>query len=131
MRTNRITSSLALAGLLIAVSIGLVYLRRLGAVGSEAPVRGTMVLTGILLAVYGNVIPKTVSRLTANGESVERVTGWATVLSGIGYAAIWAFAPIESAAIASMTVVLIGFVCVVGYCMWLRSQRGVDAEAKG
>jgi len=121
MTTNRITSSLALAGLLIAVSVGLAYLRRLGVVGAEAPARGAMVLTGILLAVYGNLIPKSVSRLSAKGESLERVTGWATVLSGIGYAAIWAFAPIEIAAVASMIAILIGFVSVVGYCVWLRS----------
>jgi hypothetical protein len=121
MTTNRITSSLALAGLLIAVSVGLAYLRRLGVVGAEAPARGAMVLTGILLAVYGNLIPKSVSRLSAKGESLERVTGWATVLSGVGYAAIWAFAPIEIAAVASMIAVLIGFVSVVGYCVWLRS----------
>jgi hypothetical protein len=121
MTTSRITSSLALAGLLIAVSIGLAYLRRLGAVGTEIPARGAMVLTGILLVVYGNVIPKSVSRLSAKGESLERVTGWATVLSGIAYAAIWAFAPIEIAAVASMSAVAIGFVSVVGYCMWLRS----------
>jgi hypothetical protein len=121
MTTNRITPSLALAGLLIAVSIGLAYLRRLGVVGAEAPARGAMVLTGILLAVYGNVIPKSVSRSSAKGESFERVTGWATVLAGIAYAAIWAFAPIEIAAIASMGAVLIGFVTVLGYCAWLRS----------
>jgi hypothetical protein len=121
MMTNRITSNLALAGLLIAVSVGLACLRRFGVVGAEAPARGAMVLTGILLAVYGNVIPKSVSRLSAKGESLERVTGWATVVSGIGYAAIWAFAPIEIAAIASMGAVLFGFVCVVGYCAWLRS----------
>ena len=121
MTNKPITSSLALAGLLIAVSIGLAYLRRLGVVGAEAPARGAMVLTGILLAVYGNVIPKSVSRLSAKGESLERVTGWATVLAGIAYAAIWAFAPIEIAAIASMVAVLIGFVIVLGYCAWLRS----------
>jgi hypothetical protein len=120
--TTRITSSLALAGLLIAVSIGLAYLRRLGVVGAEAPALGAMVLTGILLAVYGNVIPKSLSRLSAKGESLQRVTGWATVLSGIGYAAIWAFAPIEIAAIASMVAVAIGFVFVVAYCAWLRSS---------
>jgi len=119
--TTRITSSLALAGLLIAVSVGLAYLRRLGVVGAEAPARGAMVLTGILLAVYGNVIPKSFSRLSAKGESLQRVTGWATVLSGIGYAAIWAFAPIEIAAVASMVAVAIGFVFVVAYCAWLRS----------
>jgi hypothetical protein len=121
MMTNRITSNLALAGLLIAVSAGLAFLRRLGVVGAETPARGAMVLTGLLLAVYGNVIPKSVSRSSAKGESIERVTGWATVVSGIGYAAIWAFAPIEIAAVASMGAVLIGFVCVVGYCVWLRS----------
>ena len=127
MTTNRITPSLALAGLLIAVSIGLAYLRRLGVVGAETPARGAMALTGILLAVYGNVIPKSVSRLSPKGESLERVTGWATVLAGIAYAAIWAFAPIEIAAIASMGAILIGFVSVVGYCMWLRSQSRVEA----
>ena len=121
MTSKPITSSLALAGLLIAVSIGLAYLRRLGVVGAETPARGAMVLTGVLLAVYGNVIPKSVSRSSAKGESLERVTGWATVLAGIAYAAIWAFAPIEMAAIASMGAILIGFVSVVGYCMWLRS----------
>jgi len=119
--TNRMTSNLALAGLLIAISIGLAYLRRLGVVGAETPARGAMVLTGILLAVYGNLIPKSESRLSARGESLERVTGWATVLAGIAYAAIWAFAPIEIAAVASMIAILIGFVSVVGYCMWLRS----------
>ena len=121
MTSKPITSSLALAGLLIAVSIGLAYLRRLGVVGAETPARVAMVLTGVLLAVYGNVIPKSVSRSSAKGESLERVTGWATVLAGIAYAAIWAFAPIEIAAVASMGAVLIGFVCVVGYCLWLRS----------
>jgi len=121
MTSKPITSSLALAGLLIAVSIGLAYLRRLGVVGAETPARVAMVLTGVLLAVYGNVIPKSVSRSSAKGESLERVTGWATVLAGIAYAAIWAFAPIEIAAVASMGAVLVGFVCVVGYCLWLRS----------
>ena len=121
MTTKPVTSGLALAGLLIAVSIGLVYLRRVGVVGTETPARGAMVLTGILLAIYGNVIPKSVSRLSAKGESLERVTGWATVMSGIAYAAIWAFAPIEIAAVASMGTVVIGFVSVVGYCAWLRS----------
>jgi hypothetical protein len=127
MTTSRITSSLALAGLLIAVSIGLVYVRKLGMVGAETPARGAMILTGILLAVYGNVIPKTVSRLSARGESLQRITGWATVVSGIGYAAVWAFAPIEIAAVASMGVVVIGLVCVVSYCVWLRSSSANDA----
>ena len=121
MMTTRMTSNLALAGLLIAVSVGLAYLHRIGAVGAEAPARGAMALTGILLAVYGNVIPKSVSRLSAKGESLQRVTGWATVISGLGYAAIWAFAPIEIAAVASMAAVAIGFVVVLGYCVWLRS----------
>lgn len=119
--TTRITSNLALAGLLIAVSIALAFLRRQGVVGAEAPARGAMMLTGILLAVYGNVIPKSVSRLSAKGESLQRVTGWATVVAGLGYAAIWAFAPIDIAAIASMIAVALGFVIVIGYCAWLRS----------
>jgi len=129
MMTNRITSSLALAGMLIAVSAGLAYIHRLGVVGSETPARVTMVVTGILLAVYGNVIPKSDSRISARGESLQRVTGWATVISGLGYAVIWAVAPIGIAADASMATVLVGFACVLGYCAWLRSRpsEGLDA----
>ena len=129
MMTNRIASSLALAGLLIAVSAGLAYVHRLGVVGSETPARVTMVLTGILLAVYGNVIPKSDSRLSARGESLQRVTGWATVISGLGYAAIWAFAPIGIAADASMAAVILGFASVLGYCAWLRSSSRVGLDA--
>jgi hypothetical protein len=129
MMTNRITSSLALAGMLIAVSTGLAYVHRLGVVGSETPARVTMVLTGILLAVYGNVIPKSDSRSSARGEALQRVTGWATVISGLGYAAIWAFAPMGIAADASMAAVLIGFASVLGYCAWLRSSSRVGLDA--
>jgi hypothetical protein len=129
MMTNRLTSNLALAGLLIAVSAGLAYVHRLGVVGSETPVRVTMALTGILLAVYGNLIPKSDSRLSARGESLQRVTGWATVISGLGYAAIWAFAPMGIAADASMAAVLVGFASVLGYCAWLRSSSRVRLDA--
>jgi hypothetical protein len=129
MMTNRITSSLALAGMLIAVSTGLAYVHRLGVVGSETPARVTMVLTGILLAVYGNVIPKSDSRSSARGESLQRVTGWATVISGLGYAAIWAFAPMGIAADASMAAILLGFAGVLGYCAWLRSSSRVGLDA--
>lgn len=122
MMTNRITSSLALAGLLLAVSASLAYARKFGVVGADVPVRGTMVLAGLVLVFYANVIPKSVSQHSARGQSVQRVAGWAFALAGLAYAAIWAFAPIHIAADTSMTAVALGFVCVIGYCGWTRSR---------
>lgn len=121
MMSNRISSSLALAALLIAVAASLSYARKLGVVGTEVPARATMVLIGILLVFYANVIPKSVSLHSAKAQSIQRLAGWAFVLAGLGYAAVWAFAPIRTAAVTSMTTVAIGFLCVLGYCVWIRS----------
>jgi hypothetical protein len=129
MTTNRITFNLALGGLLLAVAAGLAYARKLGVVGAEAPARGTMVLIGMLLVLYANVIPKSVSQHSAKGQSVQRVAGWTFVLAGLGYASIWAFAPIGTAAVTSMSAVGIGFLCVFGYCAWLRSTPAFRRSA--
>lgn len=57
--------------------------------------RAPGVLTGLVLAAMGNLVPKILKPLAARrcghleSQSVRRFTGWAFVLAGIGYAIAW------------------------------------------
>jgi hypothetical protein len=119
MIMKQITFSLAVAALMIAVAAGLTYAKHLGLVGPEAPMRGTMALVGIVLTLNANYIPKSISKCSA---ATQRVAGWAFFLSGLAYAAIWAFAPIAIAADASMWAVGIAIASVISYYVWARSR---------
>ena len=114
--------NLMLAGLLIAVSACLAYLKHRGVMGGELVTRAVMVAIGVVTAFNANAIPKAVKFRTARGQSVERTAGLAFVLSGIGYAAAWAFAPIAIAADLSVAAVAVAIAWVIVYCVWTRSR---------
>jgi hypothetical protein len=122
MMTQRITGNLALAFGLLTVAAGLTYARRMGLVGIDIPARGTMIASGMLVAIYGNAIPKVITVTSPGARSVQRVAGWAFVLAGLAYAAIWILAPLGSAPIASMIVVAAAMLGVLAYCLWMRAR---------
>ena len=122
MMTQRITFNLALAFSLISVAAVLAYCHRIGLIGADLPARGTMIASGILVAFYGNAIPKLVTTTSPSARAVQRVAGWAITLAGLAYAAIWAFAPIDRAANASMATLGTGLAVIAGYCLWRRSK---------
>ena len=97
MTTNRITSSLALAGLLIAVSVRprISEGRRGWRRNARARGDGTYRYPPRCLWERDSQIRFAIVR---EGRVAQRVTGWATVLSGIAHAATWVLAPIEIAA---------------------------------
>src|SRR3569833_1517636 len=116
---RRILPSVASAILLVGVSVAMVILRRAGVI-DDNPARGVMVIIGLLLALYSNMIPKTFSAKSARALAVKRLAGWAFVLSGLGYAAVWMFAPFDSAPDLSMAVVAPATVLVLISCLWAR-----------
>jgi hypothetical protein len=122
MMTQRLTGNLTLAFALLTVAAGLAYARRLGIVDIDIPARGTMIGSGMLVAIYGNAIPKVISVTSAKARLVQRFAGWAFVLSGLAYAAIWAFAPLGIAANLSMGVLGAAMVAVLGYFLWVRAR---------
>lgn len=120
---KRILSALVIAGVQVGGALLLSYARRQGMIDGETVTRGVMVLIGLGLAAFGNTMPKmldgpprTVREATA-AQSVLRLGGWAMTLSGLAFAALWAFAPRGGAEIASVAVVASGMAFMLGYAV--------------
>lgn len=113
--------SLVVAGGLIAVALVSTPARSMGLIDGDAVTRLVMGATGLMLVWYGNRMPKTFVP-AAKARQVQRVGGWSMVLSGLIYAALWAFAPLDLAFTAGCAVVVAGLVATIGYCLTLRRK---------
>jgi drug/metabolite transporter (DMT)-like permease len=122
MTTQRITGNLTLAFALLTIAAGLAYARRMGLVDIDIPARGTMIASGMLVAIYGNAIPKVIKVTAPGARAVQRFAGWAFVLSGLACAAIWTLAPLDVAPDASMIALGSAVLAVVAYTLWMRAR---------
>ena len=113
--------SLAWAGGIIAVALGMTVARQLGYVDNDTVTRVVIGLNGIMIAWYGNRMPKAFVP-SARARQAKRVGGWSMVLSGLVYAGLWAFAPIPVAVIGGCGAVLAGIAVTLGYCLSLRTK---------
>ena len=125
MKTNSITHSFGLAIAMIALSLALAWAAKAGAVDGDLPTRISMVIAGLVIAFYGNVIPKLVLR-SARARSARRLAGWAFVLSGLVCAALWAVAPLDVAMPVSIGMIASTVVLVFGSCILTRSVSPTD-----
>jgi peptidoglycan/LPS O-acetylase OafA/YrhL len=103
-RTRDLVEGIIIATVLIFLGLGLAYARASGLVpdgDDNLAARAFGVATGLVLAYYSNVVPKRnacidpASESAARKQRLLRFTGWAFMLAGLAYAAIWAFAPIN------------------------------------
>lgn len=121
---NRETAgNLAWAGGLIAVALVATFARQQGWIEGDTVNRIVMGATGLMVAWYGNRMPKALTR-GADVRKVTRVGGWAMALSGLVYAGLWAFAPVQLALIVGSGAIASGLAVTLGYCVWLRGQSG-------
>jgi hypothetical protein len=124
MIRKRLLVSVAVAGFILAAAAVLRYTQDLQIIDAEFARRTMQVIIGLILAVYGNFMPKDVALLrksacaTSRSQSVMRVGGWSMALAGIAYAGLWAFAPIAVADISSLIVVIAALCVMAGYCGW-------------
>lgn len=82
-----------------------------------------------MIAWFGNRMPKDFVH-SAWARQVRRVGGWSLVLSGLIYAALWAFAPIPVAVAGGSAAVLAGIAVTIGYCVSLRARiKATDSSA--
>ena len=116
-----VTGSLAWAGGLIAVALGATLARQQGYIEGDAVTRIVMGATGLMVAWFGNRMPKTFAP-GADARKVTRVGGWAMALSGLVYAALWAFAPFDIALYVGCSAIMVGMAVTLGYCLWLRGR---------
>jgi hypothetical protein len=95
--------------------------RKLGYIDADTVTRLVIGSNGLMMAWYGNRMPKAFVP-SAVARRVVRLGGWSTVLSGLAYAGLWAFAPIQVAVWAGCAVVAAGIAATFGYCLLLRSR---------
>ena len=118
---RELTGYIAWALGIVAVALAASYARRLGWIDSETVTRVVVGLNGLMLAWIGNRLPKRIAP-SACLARVRRVGGWSMVLSGLVYAAMWAFAPVDVAVIVGCGAVIIGIAVTAGYCLGLRDH---------
>jgi uncharacterized membrane protein len=77
--------------------------------------------TGLMIAAFGNRMPKAFAP-TVTARRVTRVGGWSLAISGLIYAALWAFAPFQTAVVGGSAAIIVGMVVTFSYCIRLRSR---------
>ena len=118
---KEIAGSLTVAGALIGVALCATFARQQGFLDTDTVNRIVMGGTGLLVAWFGNRMPKTFAP-TAHARRVARVGGWSMALSGLAYAGLWAFAPFDVALIGGCSAILVGIAVTIGCCLSMRGK---------
>ena len=126
---KELTVGLPLAALMLGTVTVLAFSRQLGlGIDPGLGVRVFGILCGVMLAIFGNAIPKRMVRYEpgsdgpARRQACLRFCGWVFALAGLANAAIWALAPLKTAAFWSMFP-LAGALLLVGARIMLPKTR--------
>ena len=122
--TKDVRGSLMWGGGIVVLALVATFARQQGWIEQDTVTRIVLTVIGLMIVWYGNRIPKTAVPVAWYGRA-GRVAGWSMVLSGLVYAALFAFAPIDVAVIGGCAAVAAGIAVTVIYCLSLR------AKAKG
>ena len=106
---------------IVVLALGAIWARNLGLIDADTVTRLVLGATGLMVAWVGNRIPKTMAP-SARARQAQRVAGWSMALSGLVYAGLWAFAPLDVALIGGCGAVLFGIAVTVAYCLSLRGR---------
>ncbi len=109
---------------IVALAVCLSIARKLGYVEFENLQRVIFGSIGVMVAVFGNRIPKAFVA-SVHAQRAKRVAGWSMVLSGIIYASLWTFASIAVAAWVGLITILVGIAVTMGYCFSLPSKAKI------
>ena len=130
-----IKSALVLATLLLGLAAGVAYANDADLITKETSLRVMGVAMGAVLIYYGNVIPKTLTPLSATrcdpakAQWYQRIAGRAFVLGGFGYVISWVLLPIGVANVAAMLSCAASVVFVIGLCVVVRRNPRSLAES--
>ncbi|MDR7335269.1 hypothetical protein [Roseateles asaccharophilus] len=118
---KEVVSSLAWGIGIVVLALAATLARKLGYVDADTVTRVVIAATGLMIAAFGNRMPKAfVPSLYA--RKVQRVGGWSLVLSGLVYAGLWAFAPMQVAVVGGCLAVGAGMAVTIGYCLSQRAK---------
>lgn len=123
-----VIASLAWGTGIVVLALGASYARGAGWVGQDTVERIVLGATGLMIAAFGNRMPKALAP-TATAQQVSRVGGWSLAISGLIYAGLWAFAPIDVAVVGGCAAIIIGMAITLGYCFHLRARANAGKTA--
>ena len=106
---------------IVVLALAATLARKQGLIDGDTVLRLVIGANGLMIAWYGNRMPKTFVP-SAQAREARRVAAWSLVLSGLVYAGLWAFAPIQAAVIGGCGAVLVGIAVTLGYCLSLRTK---------
>lgn len=106
---------------IVLLALGATFARNLGYVDADTVTRLVLGATGLMVAWFGNRMPKTIAP-SARARQAQRVGGWSMALSGLVYAGLWAFAPLDVALIGGGGAIMLGIAVTIGYCLSLRAR---------
>ena len=109
------------AGAMLVLAFGSVAAHKLGYIDRDMVMRLCMAPIGLWMVWAGNRLPKAFVR-SSSARQAQRVSAWSQVLSGLAYAGLWAFAPIQTATWYGTAAVLAGIAVTFGYCLSQRSK---------
>lgn len=118
---KELVGSLAWGGGIVALALVATLARKLGYLDAETVTRMVIGANGLMIAWYGNRMPKTFVP-DAWARKARRVASRSLVLSGLVYAGLWAFAPMQAAVIGGSGAIIVGIAVTLGYCLALRDK---------
>lgn len=120
MKTD-VMGELAWGAGILALALAADEARKLGLVEGDTVRRVVTAAIGLMIAWQGDRIPKAVAP-NACAARAKRVAGWSLALSGLVYAALWAFAPIPVAFAGGCGAIVAGMAVTLGYCLSLQAR---------
>lgn len=115
MMNTDISKALGIAAGILLLALGVSAARGGDYLDGDTATRIVLCAIGLMLAWYGNRAPKAVLA-SDHARQVTRVAGWSMALSGLLYAALWAFAPIPIALAAGCGAIIAGMAVTFAYC---------------
>lgn len=129
MILRKLAPAIGIALAFLAVAAALTMAKRSGLVDPDLVTRVVMAMMGLVIAGYGNLVPKQLKRpratieAEARTQTALRATGWAMTLAGLVWTAFWIFAPEDVAETGSVLVLASAAVVTFGYGFW-ACRRG-------
>lgn len=118
---KELITDIAWGGGIIVLALAATVARQLGYIDQDTTIRIVLGATGLMVAAYGNRMPK---KLVPNkrARQATRVGGWSLAISGLVYAALWAFAPFDVALYGGCGAIILGMAITFAYCLSLRDK---------
>ena len=122
--------AVAVAAAVLTISLGAKVAQAAGLIAPDSELGHSLfgVASGLVLAAYGNQIPKLLQRYdptvdTARRQAFQRQAAWVFVITGLGSAAAWLALPADSARFWATTIVAGGVALVLARLLQCRLRR--------